>query len=594
MFGRSHARCFAHTLLLLATLGAVAFGVLIGDDDAPDVLARLAKIPQQARRVVLKEDHSASPTTAEPPLDTPTTATPPLEGRKAKLAVEGRTTAKIVPSEVIRIEAEKEVAKRAKSLADDETSAEKQRIKEHQDAQAKLAEMRKARMVAEQEVDALVKAQVEAESKVLAHVEANVKAANMIAVHSDGKMKADVQVSEATKKKEAAMISATQAVEAENHSLSRSPLQKLRDTLDPEVPTVADELRRILQVTATPCVNSSATSSPPHSESTSADTTSAPNATTTFIVRKDESEWEWIPGTNESSTTSRLVPTSPRPIGDRLKTTTSQADVVIDGPDETTGTTYRDPKIPLEEDEPDETSVDDSPPSVSTTEIDDRSTSSSEASTTSTIEPTTVKVSMTVQNVDYLALTNDAALTAAFKTSCATEIAKSSDVHPDDVVVVLSPGSVHVDAEVAVTNADEALAIESKLLGSSTLGADVATSLSSVGGIDSVSSGPIKASGVTVSESPSPLVFTTSTVPASTKATNSTSEEDDIDANASPLVKVMHAVEKTEEAILKGMEVSAPFLAWETPLGVTVFVLIQLVLCLALCLCCKGRAWDIR
>jgi len=99
---------------------------------------------------------------------------------------------------------------------------------------------------------------------------------------------------------------------------------------------------------------------------------------------------------------------------------------------------------------------------------------------------------------------------------------------------------------------------------------------------------------VTVSESPSPLVFTTSTVPASTKATNSTSEEDDIDANASPLVKVMHAVEKTEEAILKGMEVSAPFLAWETPLGVTVFVLIQLVLCLALCLCCKGRAWDIR
>ena len=104
MFGRSHARCFAHTLLLLATLGAVAFGVLIGDDDAPDVLARLAKIPQQARRVVLKEDHSASPTTAEPPLDTPTTATPPLEGRKAKLAVEGQPSAKIVPSTVIRIE----------------------------------------------------------------------------------------------------------------------------------------------------------------------------------------------------------------------------------------------------------------------------------------------------------------------------------------------------------------------------------------------------------------------------------------------------------------------------------------------------------
>jgi len=405
MFGRSHARSFAPTPLLLATLGAVAFGVLIGDDDEPDVLARLAKISQEARRVVLQE-HSASPTTAEPPLDTPTTAAPPLEGRKAKPAVEGRTSAKIVPSTVIRIEAEKEVAKRAKILADDEASEEKQRIKEHHDAQAKMAEMRKARMVAEREVDALVKAQVEAESKALAHAEANVKAANMIAEHSEGKMKADVLVLEATKKKEDLVIAATQAVESENHSHSRSPLQKLRDTLDPEVPTVADELRRILQVTAPPCVNSSTTSSPPHSECTSADTSTHTSASKTTTASPPEAE-------------------APVPV---------------------------------------------------------------------------VKVSMTVEGVDYAILSQNTSLLSSFKAAVSKGIADESGVPESAVTLALSAGSVKATATIHIPMGVNVDTLTSKMSTSSTLGASIADSVKALPGIAAVSNGPIGASGIVASK----------------------------------------------------------------------------------------------
>lgn len=113
-----------------------------------------------------------------------------------------------------------------------------------------------------------------------------------------------------------------------------------------------------------------------------------------------------------------------------------------------------------------------------------------------------VPVSMTVQNVDYRGLVRDASLLEAFNATIQDAIAKSAgpSVFPDDVAMVLLPGSVLVRALVAPDGDVDLDDVRWQLLSaSSSLGKSVAARLADLEGITTAQTGTIAVANVTVS-----------------------------------------------------------------------------------------------
>jgi hypothetical protein len=105
--------------------------------------------------------------------------------------------------------------------------------------------------------------------------------------------------------------------------------------------------------------------------------------------------------------------------------------------------------------------------------------------------------SMTVNNVDYNALSSDQALKAAFESRCKTSIASASGTSAANVQVTLSRGSVAVAYSITVppSSASTVSASLSDAI-STTLSTNVVQALSTIPGINSVVSGSMSVSNM--------------------------------------------------------------------------------------------------
>merc|ERR1719162_723624 len=127
--------------------------------------------------------------------------------------------------------------------------------------------------------------------------------------------------------------------------------------------------------------------------------------------------------------------------------------------------------------------------------------------------PSTVEVEFTVANVNYDDLIANAAVKAAFEDGIKTSVAAQAgnSVTKDHVSVVLSAGSVKVQATVTVPDGADVSTLDTTLTtraGSGVFATAVAASVQAVDGISTVSSGAITASA------PTTVVITPSPTPA--------------------------------------------------------------------------------
>jgi hypothetical protein len=128
-----------------------------------------------------------------------------------------------------------------------------------------------------------------------------------------------------------------------------------------------------------------------------------------------------------------------------------------------------------------------------------------------------VIVELTVENVDFALLSNDASLLTSFKGKCAETIAAGAGegISASDVVVTVTAASVKVTAEITPPSGTTAASVETTLGSASTLSANLVTNLNTISTLGTVKTGDLAVTGLTVTKNDPSSLNTTDTTAAS-------------------------------------------------------------------------------